>query len=200
MTGFWHRRTAQRLRSGCCSMPCWAIRPSFPFRLDLQGLVHCRPHHTVLGVRAAERSSQLPGRLLGPAAADTLIQRDGRPGTRLDRLPSPRSRAGQGCPKTNSRVSTNQGSPRGGRGRTHGRKLSRALRKAITRDGANSSTPCSRTSTNCFDLLRALYREEAQDAMQFAQHVERMHYPQFRSDSGIVAQEQSISHGPVTSS
>ena len=48
------------------------------------------------------------------------------------------------------------------------------------------------------DLLRALYREEAQDAMQFAQHVERMHYPQFRRRLRyIVAQEQGISHGPV---
>ena len=51
------------------------------------------------------------------------------------------------------------------------------------------------------DLLRALYREEAQDAMQFAQHVERMHYPQFRSDSATSwRKNRSISHGPVTSS
>lgn len=41
------------------------------------------------------------------------------------------------------------------------------------------------------DLLREVYREEAQDVLQFAQHVERMHYPQFRERlRHIVAQEQ----------
>lgn len=42
------------------------------------------------------------------------------------------------------------------------------------------------------DLLREVYREEAQDVMQFAQHVERMHYPQFRERlRRIAAQEQA---------
>ena len=42
------------------------------------------------------------------------------------------------------------------------------------------------------DILRDVYREEAQDVLQFTQHAERLHYPQFRERLlRIAAEEQA---------
>jgi rubrerythrin len=67
------------------------------------------------------------------------------------------------------------------------------LKKAIT-DGWRQFFDALRPDQHqlLLDLLREVYREEAQDVMQLAQHVERMHYPQFRERfRRIAAQEQA---------
>ena len=40
------------------------------------------------------------------------------------------------------------------------------------------------------DILRDVYREEAQDIVQFTQHAERLHYPQFRERLRRIAAEE----------
>jgi rubrerythrin len=40
------------------------------------------------------------------------------------------------------------------------------------------------------DILRDVYREEAQDVLQFTQHAERLHYPQFRERLLRIATEE----------
>ena len=59
---------------------CWAIRRLSPFRLDLQGLVLVEPIINQWESAPPNDPPNYPAASWGPAAADSLLKRDGRAG------------------------------------------------------------------------------------------------------------------------